>query len=269
MNTFNGKEKADLLDRQITEHLAQHMPPGDLAIILIGGSPASEKYIDVKKRYCDSRGIKCVIHRIDERLKDDDIFKKVMPVCASPDTAGVIIQLPLPRKSLEPCLRLIPGEKDIDAISPASMEAFYADRPKKVLPVVRALDLFVKETGKKSGERQLKAVVIGEGFLVGKPAAHYLRTNGYDVTVLTNYTPGQKIEADLLVLSAGVANLVSGESVSAGCDIVDFGSSVVEGKTAGDLNRESSTEHLGLVSFSPGGVGPLVVRFLIMNFLGI
>ncbi len=269
MNIFNGKEKADFLERQITEYLAQHMPPGELAIILIGGSPASEKYIDVNKRYCESRGIKCAVYKIDERLKDDDIFKKVIPVCTSPDTAGVIIQLPLPRKSLDPCLRLIPGEKDIDAISPASMEAFYANRPRKILPVIRALDMFVKETGKNSGGRQLKAVVVGEGFLVGKPAAHYLRTNGYDVTVLTNYTPGEKIEADLLVLSAGVANLVRGENVSAGCDIVDFGSSIVDGKTVGDLDRESSTEHLGLVSFSPGGVGPLVVRFLIMNFLGI
>ncbi|GIW60418.1 MAG: bifunctional protein FolD [Patescibacteria group bacterium] len=269
MNIFNGKEKADFLDKQIIKYLSDHEPPGNLAIILIGNNPASEKYVEIKRKYCDSRGIKCSVHKIDERLKDDDIFQKVISVLASPETGGVIIQLPLPRKSLDPCLRMIPAEKDIDAISPASMDAFYSGHPRKILPVIRALEMFVKETGRDPNKEKLKAVVIGEGFLVGKPAAHFLRSIGYDVNVIVSYQRGQKIEADLLVLSAGVANLVRGEDISIGCDVVDFGSSIVEGKTVGDLDRESSSEHLGLVSFSPGGVGPLVVRFLIMNFLGI
>ena len=269
MNIFNGRDKATILDAQILEHLAGGPAEGELAIILIGDNEASEKYISIKKKYCDSRGIKCGIHRIDARLKDEDIFKKVIEVLSSPNTAGGIIQLPLPRPSLDPCLRLIPAEEDIDAISPFSMEAFYAGRPHKILPVIRALELFIPETGKNPVATPLKAVVIGEGYLVGKPAAHYLKSKNYQVTVLNDYQTGQKIDADLLLLSAGIPNLVRGEDISAGCDVVDFGSSIKDGKTTGDLDQNSSLEHLGLVSMSPGGVGPLVVRYLIMNFLGI
>jgi len=130
------------------------------------------------------------------------------------------------------------------------------------------VELFISETTPKT-QSPLKAVVIGEGYLVGKPAAQYLKSKNYQVTVINDYQTGQKIDADLLVLSAGIPNLVRGEDISEGCDVVDFGSSVVYGKTVGDLAQESSLEHLGLVSMSPGGVGPLVVRYLIMNFLSI
>ena len=269
MNIFNGREKATALDAKILEYLSDGPVAGELAIILIGDNEASEKYISIKKKYCDSKGIKCGIHRIDGRLKDEDIFKKVFDVAASPGTAGAIIQLPLPRPSLDPCLRLIPAEKDVDAISPFSMEAFYAGRPYKILPVIRALNLFVSETGKDAAVTPLKAVVIGDGYLVGKPAAHFLKTKNYQVTVLNDYQTGQKINPDLLILSAGAPGLVRGEDISAGCDVVDFGSSIKDGRTTGDLNQDSSLEHLGLLSTSPGGVGPLVVRYLIMNFLGI
>lgn len=269
MNIFNGRDKATILDATILEHLSGDSVAGELAIILIGDNEASDKYISIKKKYCDSKGIKCGIYRIDERLKDEDIFKKVFGVLSNPSTAGGIIQLPLPRPSLDPCLRLIPAEKDIDAISPFSMEAFYSGRPHKVLPVIRALDLFLTETGKNPAATDLKAVVIGEGYLVGKPAAQYLKSKNYQVTVLNDYQTGQKIDADLLILSAGIPDLVKGEDISKGCDVVDFGSSIKDGKTTGDLDRNSSLEHLGLVSMSPGGVGPLVVRYLIMNFLGI
>ena len=75
MNIFNGREKATALDAKILEYLSDGPVAGELAIILIGDNEASEKYISIKKKYCDSRGIKCGIYRIDDRLKDEDIFK--------------------------------------------------------------------------------------------------------------------------------------------------------------------------------------------------
>jgi methylenetetrahydrofolate dehydrogenase (NADP+)/methenyltetrahydrofolate cyclohydrolase len=136
-------------------------------------------------------------------------------------------------------------------------------------PIIRALDLFLKESGENTGAHQLKASIVGEGYLVGKPVSHYLKTKNYIVEVLTDYKKGQKIQADFLALSAGVPGLVRGEDISTGCNVVDFGTTIVDGKTYGDLEKETEMSHLGLVSMSPGGMGPLVVRFLVMNFLGI
>mgnify|MGYP000854532029 CR=1 FL=1 len=258
-----------MLDSQIVEFMSMSVPEGELSIISLGSDPASEKYISIKKKYCENRGIRCGVYKIDPRLEDQHILKKILSIVSNPAVSGVIIQLPLPRPSLNTCLRLIPIEKDIDSISPASMESFYAGKPLLLPPVIRALDLFLSETEKKSSSGNLSACVIGEGYLVGKPAAQYLQTKNYAVSVINDYRAGQKINADIVILSAGVPNLVKGEDMSEGCDVVDFGSSVVDGVTTGDLDLNSQTEHLGLVSPSPGGVGPLVVRYLIMNYLGI
>jgi methylenetetrahydrofolate dehydrogenase (NADP+) / methenyltetrahydrofolate cyclohydrolase len=134
-------------------------------------------------------------------------------------------------------------------------------------PVVRAFQLFLKDAGIDLHTK--RCIVIGYGDLVGKPISFFMLSHGAKVTVLDNYNTGQPLEADLLLLSTGHAGLVTGPAVSANCHVVDFGSTIVEGKTLGDLALTSELGHLGWVSPSPGGMGPLVVRYLVMNYLGI
>jgi len=86
---------------------------------------------------------------------------------------------------------------------------------------------------------------------------------------LDNYKKGTPIDGDLIVLAAGVPNLVKPADISKGACIIDYGSTVINSKTFGDLDSTGNMEHLGIVSLSPGGAGPLVVRFLIFNHLGI
>ena len=114
--------------------------------------------------------------------------------------------------------------------------------------------------------KSLKSVVVGNGELVGKPISFFLNKNGADVNVLTDYDGAGKLNCRLLVLCAGSPLLVKGDNISVGCDVVDFGSSVVEGKCVGDLDMNSNLEHLGCISKSPGGMGPLVVRYLLLNW---
>jgi methylenetetrahydrofolate dehydrogenase (NADP+)/methenyltetrahydrofolate cyclohydrolase len=156
-------------------------------------------------------------------------------------------------------------EKDIDVISSESKRKFYSGDFSRLPPVVRAFQNFVDSCGiELSGSR---AVVIGEGDLVGKPISFYLSKKGADVETNSSYNGNEKINCDVLVLAAGVPGLVKGENISDGCNVVDFGSSVIDGKCVGDLDMSSSLDHLGCVSKSPGGMGPLVVRYLLLNFL--
>jgi methylenetetrahydrofolate dehydrogenase (NADP+)/methenyltetrahydrofolate cyclohydrolase len=92
---------------------------------------------------------------------------------------------------------------------------------------------------------------------------------GAKVQFILDYKAKKPLNCHLLVLSAGSPELVKGEYISEKCSVVDFGSSVINNKTIGDLDLKSAIGHLGVVSPSPGGMGPLVTRFLIMNFLGI
>lgn len=266
MKTFDGKLESEKLDQKIKEYLVTHRVEKKLAIIQVGQNLSSEKYVNLKKRYCENLGIPVLIINIDDNNSDDKIKQEVFEVFRDESVGGGIIQLPLPRKSLNSLLDLIPVDKDIDMISSKSMEQFYSNQYVKPSPVLRSLKLFLDQTILGTS---VDAIVVGDGYLVGRPVAHFLKNKGMSIRMLDNYAKNQPLDCQLLVLSAGVPNLVSGEDIMAGCNVVDFGSSMVDGKTVGDLNKETSLQHLGTVSFSPGGVGPLVVRFLIMNFLNL
>lgn len=267
MQIFDGKEYAKVLEKRIVDRLMDRPIDGVLSIVQIGKNASSEKYIQIKKKLCEKLGIPIDTHYMDDGLSDPEIYKRVGDIFNDDEVLGGIIQLPLPRKSLSNVLRLIPLEKDIDVISEEGSKKFYSGDFKKLSPIVRAVKFFIDEN--KTPTAGLKVCVIGDGELVGKPIIHYLKQLEAEVRVLSNYNGECKVSCQLLVLTAGIPKLVRGENISNGCNVVDFGSSVVEGKCVGDLDLNSKLDHLNIVSPSPGGVGPLVVRFLLMNLLGI
>lgn len=266
MRIFDGNYHAQLLDEKIKRFLETHKVSKKLAIIQVGDNLASTKYVNLKKRYCTMLGVPVEVCNINSDNKDDIIVNKVRDVFEDETIGGGIIQLPLPRKSLGDLLNIIPIEKDIDTISNIGITQFYAGDFSRLSPVVRATMYYLNICDIPKG---ITATIIGEGDLVGKPLAFYLTKMGNNVQIIPNYATGMHINCQLLVLSAGVPNLVQGQDILPGVAVIDFGSSVVNGKTTGDLDLNSNLNHLSWVSPSPGGMGPLVIRFLVMNFLGI
>ncbi len=277
MILFDGKLHAQKLEQDIQTYLATRGgafgAKPKLAIIQIGKNDSSEKYINLKTALCQRLGLEVVYTPIEEHLSYDETAQIVQRVFSDTNVGGGIIQLPLPRPEFNSLLSLIPADKDVDFLSPASQVAFYEntflDTPSlaKLPPVVRAFKYFLETND--INLNNMDVAVIGQGFLVGKPIAHYAKILGAGMTIIDNYKPNVPLNYQLLVLSAGSPNLVKCRDVKPGCHVVDFGSSVVEGKTVGDLQLEAGCDHLGFVSPSPGGMGPLVVRFLVKNLLGI
>ncbi len=267
MKFFESKLCAIQLEDEIKTYILRTKNGYVLSIVQIGENKVSEKYISLKQAFCRSIGVEVEVHKISESLEDGKVFDSVKTVFNKHISGGILVQLPLPRKSLNPILDLIPVGKDVDLLSGTSRARFYSGDFEKLPPVIRSLALFIGKTN--LNLKNTEVTVIGNGFLVGKPAAFYLKQLGACVEIINKYKVGRSINADLLVLSAGVPNLINGEDIKKGCNVVDFGSSVVGGRVVGDLNLESRIGDLGVVSPSPGGVGPLVVRFLVMNHLGI
>jgi len=264
---FNGKEHAQILENKIVEHLKSNPAKGILAIIQIGNNPSSSKYVQIKKTFCRKVGVPVSSYQIDEDLDDESIFSEVIKIFKDRNISGGIVQIPLPRKSLNKVLKFIPVSKDVDLISEEGTNEFYNGDLGRVSPVIRAIKYFLEVN--KISLRGLRVTIIGDGELVGRPVAFFLSRNGAKVDVLANYDGERKINCQLLVLSAGVPNLVKGESICEKANVIDFGSSIVEGKYVGDLDLHSDVHKFGILSPSPGGLGPLVVRFLVMNHLGI
>ncbi len=266
MKIFDPKPLSQEIEREILNNLNERPEKRNrsLAILEIGKDPSSEKFIKIKLSLCEKLGVKCDVFTLDEQSPDREIFAQVERIFKDENVAGGIIQLPLPRESLYEVLNLIPLEKDIDVISTEGKRRFYSGDFSALSPVVMAFNNFIlKNQVNMSG---LKTKIIGNGDLVGRPVSFFLNNNGADVDILTDYNGTDKLECQLLVLCAGVPNLVKGENISAGCNIVDFGSSVVNEKCVGDLDINSNLEHLGCISKSPGGMGPLVVRCLLLNW---
>jgi methylenetetrahydrofolate dehydrogenase (NADP+) / methenyltetrahydrofolate cyclohydrolase len=272
MDLFDGKNHAKNLDHEIegfieTPHTDLSIPVPKLKIIQVGDDPASSLYVGLKKKLCDRLGIPVEVMGLAPSLEDQDIASHVKKEFSREDVAGGIVQLPLPRPSLDPVLGLIPPEKDLDLLSPESRRRYYAGDFVRLSPTVRAFDYFVEYLGLELP--RLSIGVVGYGELVGKPISHYATISGAEVRVVGHYQPGQSLDYDLVVLSAGIPNLVCPSDLPDECLVVDFGSGRVGDKTVGDLDSSKDLSHLGFVSPSPGGMGPLVVRFLIMNLLGI
>lgn len=275
MNVFNGTQYAKLLDDQLASYLTT--PQGKkklnkhLAVIQVGENDISAKYILMKQKLCSGFGIPMRVFNLAEAVPMAQLKAQVAAIADDPKCGGVLVQLPLPAPKYTCILELIPKTKDVDVLTLANREAFFNQQNLIFKPpIIRALDCFLKYSNLQLPN--LRVTLIGEGFLVGLPIHRYLTHHKAKVTVLTEVNPkvkSPKIEADLLVLAAGVPNMIRGEWLSADCCVVDFGTTLVSGRVTGDLDRNSKLDHLRSVALSPGGMGPLVVRFLVMNFLGL
>lgn len=272
MHTFSSKEQVKNLDQKISNFLAQHPKRAGskapkLAIVQIGNNAESQVYVNLKKKFCKKFNIPVQVFNIPSEQEDSKIIDRVRKIFAQKEISGGIVQLPLPRASLEPVLGVIPVEKDVDLLSPEACRQFYAGEFFRLPPTVRAFDYFVRYYNLEF--ERLSIGVVGYGDLVGKPIAHYATLMGADTRAIGCYEGGSKLSYQLVISSAGVPNLVDPHDLEEDAYFIDFGSSRVNGKTVGDLDMSKDLTHLAAISPSPGGMGPLVVRFLVMNFLGI
>jgi methylenetetrahydrofolate dehydrogenase (NADP+)/methenyltetrahydrofolate cyclohydrolase len=286
MKLFDGKKEAQKLDLLIEEKVLQEPSDGFLGIVMIGHDAASEKYVSLKLSLCKKYAIPCNVYRIKSNISDSAIEERLKTIIAENNLQGIIVQLPLPRESLNYLLNLIPLNKDLDLLSNTSMTQLRQNKSQFLPPVVRALNLFMAVNQIKTAG--LNVVIIGGGRLVGEPLSYFLANNKANVTIMdgdvgvrenfadnskvkieNDYTSGKKIEADLVIAATGKANLVRGEDLSPNTNLVDFGSVIKDGRIVGNFDKKSPSKHLGRVALVPGGMGPLVVRYLLMNLLHI
>ncbi len=266
MKIFEGKIHAAKIDESIRNRLKTLKLNNSLLIVLIGDNPVSLRYIKVKMKLCEELGIPVILEHIDSNLSDDEIFSKIKKAFEDDSVSGGLIQLPLPRESLEKCLDLIPYKKDIDLISSKNSALYYQNSFNRLPPVVRAFNYFF-QTVEKDKHRAVRIRILGNGFLVGKPLNQFLKSFENITVDNERFNNGDKITSDFLICGVGKPNMIRGQDISANCNVIDFGTVFVDGKVVGDLDKNSDCSHLGTVSFSPGGIGPVVVRFLILNFL--
>jgi len=260
----NGRSIAKDILAQVREKVAEMERAPHVRAIVVAPSAATESYLRIKERRAKDAGMTFEV----VRLPDDAATGAAIAAVEAPGADALIVQLPLPPEmDTGAVLDSIPRELDADILSLAARTAYAAEDPDALLPpVVAALEEILTRTNVSvEGKR---AVVIGNGWLVGAPAARWLRRNGAQVDVLTREDAdfSTLADADIVVCGAGSPRVVRPELIKKGVVLIDAGTSESGGQMVGDVDP-ACAELASVFTPVPGGVGPIAVACLFRNAL--
>ncbi len=274
---IDGKDIA----QKITERLKSlPRPEKFFGAVLVGDNPASVNFLKQKERIAKDLGIEFRLYRLPESIATDELRGEIGRLAQPKNCGGFIVQLPLPEKiNRHYVLNAIPKEKDVDCLSEAALGAFYTERGTIVPPSVATVEEILRAV-KGDGAlqvknlRDLKVVMVGAGFLIGKPVGFWLQNKVSELVVLdaTVKNLHAKLgDADIVVSGAGQSNLFSAKDLKDGALVIDFGFNhavSAEGGNAisGDFDPSGAEEKNIHYTKTPGGTGPVLVAELFENF---
>ncbi|HTE49354.1 MAG TPA: bifunctional methylenetetrahydrofolate dehydrogenase/methenyltetrahydrofolate cyclohydrolase FolD [Kofleriaceae bacterium] len=242
-------------------------PPG-LAVVLVGGDPASQVYVGAKHKAAGEVGVVSFDHRMPESTTQAELLELVGQLGRDPRVHGILVQLPLPRH-IDPTsiLDAIPPEKDVDGFHPDNIGRLAQSRPRFVAATPKGCMRLLEEAA--IDLRGARAVMVGRSNIVGKPMALLLTNASATVTVchsLTRELAGEVGRADVVVAAIGRARAVRGEWIKPGAVVIDVGMNRgPDGKLCGDVDFEAARERAAAITPVPGGVGPMTIACLLEN----
>jgi len=247
----------------------QKEPQKILAAILVGDNPTSLIFLKQKKKVAEELGIDFRIYKFPESVKNDDLRKETGKISLLKRVGGVIVQLPLAKHlNRHYILNVIPREKDIDVLGERALGAFYTGRNPVLPPAVGVVEEILRIMNYEL--RIMKVVVVGAGFLIGKPIATWLQNKVAELIIFNEYTQDLRNKlknADLIVSGVGKANLFSAEDLSENTAVIDFGYDMSDDKISGDFNPIiHNSKFIIHYTSTPGGTGPILVAKIFENF---
>jgi methylenetetrahydrofolate dehydrogenase (NADP+)/methenyltetrahydrofolate cyclohydrolase len=239
-----------------------------LAAVQVGDNPASKVYLRNKVRACEEVGVESEVHHLAGDCPADTLLAILGQLNRDPRIHGILLQLPLPpHLDADRATQTIAPGKDVDGLTWASLGALVGGHPGFEPCTPSGVIVLLERAG--VALEGSHAVVVGRSAIVGKPMALMLIARGATVTVCHTRTrdlPEHTRRADILVVAAGRAGLVSGAMVKPGAAVVDVGvNRLADGKLAGDVDFATVSPVAGWISPVPGGVGPMTVAMVIAN----
>ncbi len=271
---INGKAIAqnilDEVHHQIIQRGQNGLRPPGLAVILVGDDPASQVYVNNKKKACEQTGIVSFSHTLPENTTEQELLALIDRLNQDARVDGILVQLPLPAHiDATAIIERIHPDKDVDGFHPYNL-----GRLASRMPTLRPCTPFgVMKLLESTGEdiRGKHAVVVGASNHVGRPMGLELLMAGCTVTTCHRFTrdlPAHVGRGDILVVGVGKPELVKGTWIKPGAMVIDIGiNRLSSGRLVGDVEFEPAAERAGWITPVPGGVGPMTVAMLMTNTL--
>src|SRR5207237_6247068 len=194
--------------------------------------------------------------KLPEGTSEEDLLTLVSDLNADDAVDGVLVQLPLPLPIDEArIIRAVDPVKDVDGFHPFNAGQLYLGRP--TLVPATPLGIMALLAEHRVPLEGAQAVVVGRSDIVGKPIAHLLLQANATVTICHSRTRDLAqltLEADVLVVAGGSAEVVTPDMVKQGSAVVDVGINRTEGASVGDVARDSA-DVAAFITHVPGGRG--------------
>jgi len=252
--------------------------PG-LTVVLIGDDIASATYVGAKEKAAREAGMAGGTIRLPADTTQAALLTLIEQLNGDAAVHGILVQMPLP-KHIDPdtIIRHIRPEKDVDGFHPENVgkllightDGFVSCTPAGVIEILL-----------RSGvdTRGAEVVVVGRSNIVGKPMAALLvqARAGGDATVTICHSRTKDLashtrRADILIVAAGRAEMITGDMIKPGAVVIDVGMNSVPDATrakgsrlCGDVHFASAVKVASRITPVPGGVGPMTIAMLLRN----
>ena len=240
----------DQLKVRVDARVAAGLGRPGLAVVLVGGDPASTVYVRNKRRAAEKVGIEAFDHDLPAGTSEAQLLALIDQLNADPKIHGILVQLPLP--GIPDATRLIERidpRKDVDGFHPANV-GHLALRQFGLRPCTpRGITTLLGYTDQPVRGRN--ATIVGVSNHVGRPMALELLIAGCTVTSCHKFTPREVLQA----------RLAGRHHQDVGINRLD------DGRLVGDVGFDAAFERASWITPVPGGVGPMTVATLMQNTL--
>ena len=263
--------------REMKERLG--VTPG-LAVVLVGGDPASAVYVRNKQRAATEVGMDAQDVRLPADTSQERLLEHVEELKVDPRFHGILVQLPLPDHIDErTVLDSLDPMKDVDGLHPENAGRLAGGRARFVPATPLGIQQMLVRTGHDPDGKHV--VVCGRSEIVGKPVALLLmqRASGANATVTVCHTRTRDLaditlQADILIAAIGRPMSITADMVKEGVTVIDVGVNRIDAperkrgyRLVGDVDFDAVSEKAAAITPVPGGVGPMTIAMLLHNTL--
>lgn len=274
------------LKKEIEKLKAKGITVG-IATVLIGEDFGAKMYRKQVEKFCQEMGVEYTNANPPAESTEEEVVKIVKELNTNKKMSGILPLRPFPEHISDyAIINSIELDKDIDCFHPYNMgkltlgEITFAPATPSA-----CIEIMDRENVNFEGA---EIVVVGHSNIVGKPISilcinrNATTTTTHIFTSMAGNLAKHTTGADILIVAAGKAGLITPDLIKDGTFVIDVGINRVKvldengnpvlnekgkpkTKTVGDVDFDSVKEKAGKITPVPGGVGAITNMELMKN----
>ena len=267
-NIIDGKKISNIYLEEYKKEIDKMIKKPTLVVIQVGNNPASNIYVNNKKKLSEKAGINFILQKYED-ITEKKLIEEIKKLNKNKKVNAILVQLPLPKDINEKnIIESIDPNKDVDGLTSTNIGRLFSGED-GIIPCT-ALGVMNLLKHKKVNLEGKEVVIVGRSKLVGLPLIALMQKENATVTICHSKTKKLKEKtkiADILIIATGCPNLIKKDMVKEKAVVIDVGINRVDNRICGDVDFDKVKEKTKLITPVPGGVGPMTVSTLINNVI--